>query len=392
MKSVITLLCLLSLTGCSILETDAIRYQHQNKQWDTPTLYTTADVRVITKRHSPTLNTDVVCTEPTPDVAKALSTALNATASLKEQQTTATAGLSGGSAEAVAELAGRSTALLALRDSLFRSCEAYANGAIGSNAYSLILARYGQLMTALFLGEDIRGSVRAAAATVSSPSISGTGATPAGNNPPADSSGTAQKGTQTDKKSTVASGSASGASSPGVAGGGGTSGSSDTQGSSASGQLAASGGGSGAGGSGGLARATSAVAAVTLGRINEDYYDLDLNPVHLLIVACINEFDPTRLRPQGGEQGQNAWLRGLCNSAGSVQQLTDLQAHFVEQRKELERPAPALDPTVVWTSVRKPASPTATPLQPLIGSTLTPPSASGPAPVSTSATPRSSGH
>ncbi|MGI4944028.1 MAG: hypothetical protein ACRYHQ_26305 [Janthinobacterium lividum] len=84
----------------------------------------------------------------------------------------ATGSLGGGtaSAEAAAELAGRSTALLGLRDGLYRTCEAYANGALGDLAYALVLSRYGQLMATLFLGQDmLEAGVRARA---SSPDLS----------------------------------------------------------------------------------------------------------------------------------------------------------------------------------------------------------------------------
>ena len=68
--------------------------------------------------------------------------------------------------------AGRSTALLGLRDGLYRACEAYANGAIGADAYALVLSRYGQLMTTFFLGQDVTGAAGTnAGPTVQSPPV-----------------------------------------------------------------------------------------------------------------------------------------------------------------------------------------------------------------------------
>jgi hypothetical protein len=104
------------------------------------------------------LGNTIVCTEPSPDVAKALATAAELSAQGGNGPASGSLAASGASAEAVAELAGRSTALLGLRDGLYRACEAYANGVIGQDAYALVLSRYGQLMTTLFLGQDITGA------------------------------------------------------------------------------------------------------------------------------------------------------------------------------------------------------------------------------------------
>jgi len=66
MKGVVALLCLLFLSGCSVLEADVSRYAYQNKQWNTPPLYAAADVGLISQYDNPMLNTEVVRTEPTP--------------------------------------------------------------------------------------------------------------------------------------------------------------------------------------------------------------------------------------------------------------------------------------------------------------------------------------
>ena len=88
-------------------------------------------------------------------MAKAISAAAALSASVANKGSGAAGGAS---AEAVAELAGRSTALLGLRDGIYRACEAYANGVIGADAYALVLSRYGQLMTTLFLAQDVTGA------------------------------------------------------------------------------------------------------------------------------------------------------------------------------------------------------------------------------------------
>jgi hypothetical protein len=163
--SALLLLSTALLTGCATFEDDVQRGYQQTNGWATPTpakmstTYTTADVRIIYQRQHPLdPSRQVVCTEPSPDVAKALSTAFSTNAAGGNATTNASLAFSGGSAEAVQALAGRSTALLGLRDGLFQACQAYANGAIGDDAYALILSRYGQLMTTLFLGQDVTGA------------------------------------------------------------------------------------------------------------------------------------------------------------------------------------------------------------------------------------------
>ncbi len=138
----------------------------------TPVTYTTADVRMISERPDPVNPThNLVCTEPLPDVAKALSSAAEAHAQGSGGgAVNVTLGGGYSSAEALLELAGRSTALLGLRDGLYRACEAYANGAIGDDAYSLILSRYGTVMVTLFLAQDMQNAARGTN-TVQSPTI-----------------------------------------------------------------------------------------------------------------------------------------------------------------------------------------------------------------------------
>jgi hypothetical protein len=122
------------LAGCSILEDEVARGYAQNYPFTTGAAFTTADIRIISQRMHPVTQTPVVCTEPSPDVAKALSAAAQLSAQGGNAGTTGSLAAGGASAETVMVLAGRSTALLGLRDGLYRACEAYANGALGADA------------------------------------------------------------------------------------------------------------------------------------------------------------------------------------------------------------------------------------------------------------------
>lgn len=131
----------------------------------TPALLTTADLRIVTERPHPLdSNRRIVCTEPPPDVAKALSTAMSLSAS-GGAPSGPTASLSGSnaSAEALAELAGRVPGLLALRDMLFRECEAYANGTHGDDGYGLVISRYGEMLVTLILGDAVSSATHSTA-------------------------------------------------------------------------------------------------------------------------------------------------------------------------------------------------------------------------------------
>src|SRR5262249_19131837 len=162
------------------------------------------------------------------------------------------------------ELGGRSTALLALRDGLFRTCEAYANGSIGSAAYALVLSRYGQLMTTLFLAEDLRAAVRSNLAKASSTSSVAPDTTPASTSAGADGGA----GTD-DKPPTAPQALATPASRQGAA-----------VDSSADGAAAGS-----AAAPSSTSGTPTTYAALALARMNEDYFALDVDIVHQLIVA-----------------------------------------------------------------------------------------------------------
>ena len=120
-------LACLSLSACAGTDT-VISNGTVGGAWgrhDIPVTYTTADVRMITERPDPREpRRMLVCSEPAPDVAKALATATQAAVTAMGGGACAlNVGVNGGysSAEALLELAGRSTALLGLRDGLFRA-------------------------------------------------------------------------------------------------------------------------------------------------------------------------------------------------------------------------------------------------------------------------------
>jgi hypothetical protein len=361
------------LAGCSVLDTDVERGYEENTHWKASpiaSVYTTADVRIVTERVRPVTGDKVMCTEPSADVAKALSTQFATAAGGGNGTASASLSTSGGSAEAAIELAGRSTALLGLRDGLYRACEAYANGAIGADAYALVLTRYGQLMTTLFLGQDITGAAGTGSHTAAtSPSLSAsaggaTGASGAG----AKSSGAGATGAS----GAVGATGAEGAAAPGATGvvdkngATGATGAIDKDGATgatgASGPTAA-----GATGTGSQSGGASATAALALLRMNEDYFALDNDPIHLIVTACIADGDPTRVH-----NGPNDYLTTLCRSLGTVGQIGVAEAAMVEIQNSLKR-WPFVEPAPLASQASpKQAGPKPAPTKPTPSAKLTP--------------------
>jgi hypothetical protein len=155
------------IPGCAALVLAACTdTYHVNTQIGaTPALLTTADLRVVTDRPVPNdpinLNRRAVCTEPPPDVAKALSTALSLSAKANVPSGAGGQGsLDSQTVEQAMELAGRVPGVIALRDGTYRLCEAWSNGAVGDSAYALALARYGEVLVTLMLGDDMTAATR----------------------------------------------------------------------------------------------------------------------------------------------------------------------------------------------------------------------------------------
>lgn len=100
----------------------------------------------------------VVCAEPSPDVAAAVSESLalavSANVSKGDVGGAAAGQFARDFAEGIVQLSERLASISLLRDALYRACESYANGALSDTSYSLILSRYGDTMVTL-LGQEM---------------------------------------------------------------------------------------------------------------------------------------------------------------------------------------------------------------------------------------------
>lgn len=134
-------------------------------------LVTSADVRTI-QRITPDPDSPVgrvkpnqiTCTEPSPDVAKAISASFGAGGALSLQGLPANvapevaAAVAKSQAESLAQLGERLGTIQLLRDALFRACEAYANGAISDTTYTILVSRYDDVMVTLLASELAGGA------------------------------------------------------------------------------------------------------------------------------------------------------------------------------------------------------------------------------------------
>lgn len=96
----------------------------------------------------------IVCAEPSPDVAKALSTALSVSAGLAGQ---GQGSVGFGTAEGLVQLAERTVTVQVVREMMYRACEAYADGAITGTTQSMQWSRMGDLLATLVAVEVAGG-------------------------------------------------------------------------------------------------------------------------------------------------------------------------------------------------------------------------------------------
>jgi hypothetical protein len=158
----LTALLLLSSAGCGL------RYLGESQA-----LLTAVDQRVIVTSPAQlaggrNVPKQILCAEPSPDVAKALSESFNISGALDavargrelpvEGALQAATAISRTRAEALAQLTNRLATIQLLRDSLYRACEAYSNGALSETTYAIILSRFDKLMVTMLTGELVAGN------------------------------------------------------------------------------------------------------------------------------------------------------------------------------------------------------------------------------------------
>lgn len=105
----------------------------------------------------------IICAEPSPDVAQAISAAFTAAAQVdvkaSEMEHASGSGSTGSSyVSSIAQLSERLATVQLLRDKMYRACEAYQNGAISDTSYTLMLARFDKTMASMLASETAAGA------------------------------------------------------------------------------------------------------------------------------------------------------------------------------------------------------------------------------------------
>lgn len=152
-----------SIAGCGVF--DGYQREHHFKDEGSTALLLDAKQRVLTQRKvkpdrefQGRVQTEiVVCAEPSPDVANALSsalsTSLNAALPSAAGSKNLSADLSFSKAESIVQLGSRIATIQLLRDELADLCRSYANGAVSTTTYTLRLSRLDKKMVTLLLSE-----------------------------------------------------------------------------------------------------------------------------------------------------------------------------------------------------------------------------------------------
>ena len=377
MRTAAIVLATTMLAGCQVFDTEANQSYSSTGHWQTPATFTTANIRMITQRNNPVTGRPTICTEPVPDVATAQ--AIQAAGNLSAGNGAATGSVGGSlaAAETVAELNGRTAALLALRDSMFRTCEAYNNGSLGESAYALVVSRYSQLMAVMFGAQDISSS-KASAVALAVASAAVSQSQPAQNQDKGGSTDT-DKPTPTPKPTKPTDRKVGDATAlpvhlasyePGrisapvlkVTAHSISAGGSNTGGGSGSGSGSSNAGGKSSGS--GQTGSSDDMDAQTIGSLVDDY--LHLGVVGPLFVACMNESDKTRVHV-GPLPDDNPWLAKICGQIDSPEALMTMirEEHELALSSTTATAAPAKsavhagDPAVaaVQTALRKQTCP-----------------------------------
>ena len=167
----------LSLPANGAIATNAdIRLVHRFRGHEVALAFDDQGRPILDQAGKPTLrrySRDYLCAEPSTDVARAVQAGLSISAAAGGTATPPAGGtqieaqmaaqINASRAESVAQLTKRISTIQLLRDSLYRACEAYANGAIGQEIYTAIISRYDRMMITMLLGEMAAGNFGSAA-------------------------------------------------------------------------------------------------------------------------------------------------------------------------------------------------------------------------------------
>jgi hypothetical protein len=112
----------------------------------------------------------IVCAEPSPDIARAVSEAIAQNAAVTAHSVGASEAFHYQTAQTIAQLGKRFATIQLLRDELYNQCLAYANGQLSESAYAMKQSRFDALAVTLLGIEMLSGDTGSILQAVSSPS------------------------------------------------------------------------------------------------------------------------------------------------------------------------------------------------------------------------------
>lgn len=118
----------------------------------------------------------VACAEPSPDAMSAYAAQFAGELAMSPQGadgTNRSAAIKGALQEAAAFIGMRTPSIQLLRDAMYRVCEAYANGAIDSDQYELLMRRYQRQIVAMMAIESLTQAGRVPAITLTTQGSTG---------------------------------------------------------------------------------------------------------------------------------------------------------------------------------------------------------------------------
>lgn len=155
--------CTLGVTGCIVPHIGDVH--PISKEEDTEILALDAKQRVVVVTHRNTYDAHehmhrdrVFCAEPSPDALSAISSTLSGNL---QNNSGVVASLASGINESAGSIGLRTQSIQLLRDGMYRTCEAYASGAISQDNYDRQQRRYQNLMLSLLAIEQLTGAVTA---------------------------------------------------------------------------------------------------------------------------------------------------------------------------------------------------------------------------------------
>ncbi len=98
----------------------------------------------------------IICTEPSPDVVSSIANSFGGSASIFGR---GDATLTAEQIKGLVQLGERTATIQLLRDKMYQTCLAYANGAISAASYSLIMSRLDDTIVTLLMGETAGGII-----------------------------------------------------------------------------------------------------------------------------------------------------------------------------------------------------------------------------------------